>query len=474
MPWHCLFDALSVYTMKVLRLCPVVMLLSTSLWATAPAVNELPLPERVFPQLDGILKGAMSQSPRMLNQALNLEIAENSRIEARASLLPSVSAAYSYYKSNDTNKLTYNIPTSAGNTSNKYTVTRTPYSVSLSQPLYYWGERRNTARAGEIQQMITQGQYRDAYRALAQELRGGYLRLIVQKLAVKRASFNVEFANARLKQEEERLLKKVISEADIFTVRLNAEQAQITLERAEFDYENAKASFARLAGLGVISDDAIPESIPPTTYAARSFDQLLAGFLAQKDPPSTEASTLRHQLEIANLTFANQKTRLRPKLSATVGLSQSEDANYFGQHLTYTTTSLYGGISINWAIFDGFASQAATRSSLARVRQIENDYRQLTQRLALDAQSQVKLINFSARNMSITDRFMTSAQGNLKEVKADFGRGVKSDTDVSVAQLYLDDSEINANNARVDYLLKIGEFLGTIMEDPILANVSEK
>ncbi len=460
--------------MKVLRLCPVVMLLSTSLWATAPGVNELPLPERVFPQLDGILKGAMAQSPRMLNQALNLEIAENSRIEARSGLLPSLSASASYLKSSDSNKYLYSSQSGGISTSNTYLVTQTPYAVSLNQPLYYWGQRRNSAKMGEISQMITQGQYRDAYRALTQELRGGYLRLIVQKLTVKRASFNVEYANAHLKQEEERLLKKVISEADIFTVRLNAEQAQIALERAEFDYENAKASFARLAGLGTIADDSIPESIPPTPYAAGSFDQLLAGFLAQKDPPTTEASTLRHQIEIADLTYANQKTRLRPTVSATVGMSQSQTGNYFGQHVTYTLNSIYGGVSLNWSIFDGFATGAAVRRSLAQRRQLENDYRQLTQRLAMDARSQVKLINFAARNMSITDRFFTSAGGNLKEVKADFGRGVKSDTDVSVAQLYLDDSEINANNARVDYLLKIGDFLGTIMEDPILANVSEK
>ena len=460
--------------MKVLRLCPALTLLAVNLWAIAPAVNELPLPERVFPQLDGILKGALQQSPRMLNQALNLEIAENARIEARAGLLPSLSASGSYLKSSDSNKYLYSSQSTGISTSNTYLVTQTPYAVALNQPLFFWGQRRNNNKMGEIQQMITQGQYRDAYRALTQELRGSYLRLIVQKLAVKRARFNVEFANTQLKQEEERLLKKVISEAQIFNIRLNAEQAQITLERAEFDYENAKASFARLSGLGTMADESIPESIPVATYTAGTFDQLLAGFLAQKDPPTTEAAALRYQLEIANLNYANQKTRLKPNVSATFGLSQSQTGNYFGQHVTYTLNSIYGGVSINWSIFDGFASQAATRSALARLRQTENDYRQLTQRLALDAQSQVKLINFSARNMSITDRFFTSAGGNFREAQDDFRRGVKSDTDVSLAQLYLDDSEINANNARIDYLLKIGDFLGTIMEDPVLANVTEK
>jgi outer membrane protein TolC len=462
------------YAMKKWRLVAALPFLISGLFAAAPAATDVVLPERLLPQLDAILKNALQQSPRMVNRALDLEIAENNRIEARANLLPSFSASASYLISDDSNKYTYNTPGNSGSTTTSYVVTKTPYYVSLSQPLFYWGERKNNARMGEIQQMITQGQYREGYRALAQELRASYMRLTVQKLSLKRARFNVEFANSRLKQEEERLVKKVISEAEIFTARLNAEQAQIAVERAEFDYSNAKVSFARLAGLGVMADESVPDTIPAITYAAASFDQMLAGFLAQKDPPSTEAATFRHQLEIADLTYANQKTRLKPKLSASFGLSQDEQSNFYGQHVRYTLNSLYGGVSVNWAIFDGFASGAATRSALARRRQMENDYRQLTERLASDAQSQVKLINFSARNMSIYDRYLTSAEGNLKTVQDDFRRGVKSDTEVSVAQLYLQDSEISALNTRIDYLLKIGDFLGTVMNDPVLTNLAEK
>jgi outer membrane protein TolC len=75
--------------------------LGASLWAVAPAVDELTLPERILPQLDGILKTAVQQSPRMLNRALDLEVAENNRIQARANLLPTLSGSYSYYQAED-------------------------------------------------------------------------------------------------------------------------------------------------------------------------------------------------------------------------------------------------------------------------------------------------------------------------------------------------------------------------------------
>ena len=78
--------------MKIGRSFLAVPFLAVSVWAAAPATNELVLPEKLLPQLDAILKTAVQQSPRMLNRALDMEIAENNRIQARANLLPSANA----------------------------------------------------------------------------------------------------------------------------------------------------------------------------------------------------------------------------------------------------------------------------------------------------------------------------------------------------------------------------------------------
>ena len=451
--------------MKILRFFLAISLLAGSTWAATPAANELVLPERMFPQLEAILQTAVQQSPRMLNRALDLEIAENNRISARAKLLPSVGGYANYYDARDTR----------ADISGRLNVTKIAYNFSLNQPVFYWGERRNNAQIGEIQARMAKGQYRDGYRLLAATLRDNYMRLIVQKLGVKRAEFNVEYTRNILKQEETRLAQKVISEYQIFNVRLNAEQAQIALERTRFDFENAKVSFARLAGLAAtMSDDMIPNSIPTVTYAAGPYDQLLAGFLNQKDPPTTEAATLRSQLEIENLNYANQQTRLRPKLNFVLGVSQDEQSYTINVAQKYRFNSIFGGLSANWTLFDGFAAGAGQRSSLARRRQMENDYKEMTERLAQQAQTQAKLINFSARYMSISDRFVTSSEGNLKTKRDEFRRGIMSETDVSQAQLALYDAQINGYNGRIDFLAKIGDFLGTVMEDPIVAKLSVK
>lgn len=454
--------------MKSFNILLALPLLSAGVLATETAVSGLMLPEKIFPQLESVLQTAVQQSPRMLNRALDLEIAENNRVAARAGLLPYVSAGYSYNKSDDRQSYLF---TNQISSANSYRVTKTPYSASLSQPLFHWGERRNNAQVGVIQEKIAQGQYREGYRLLAQELRTGYLRLVVQKITLKRTRFYLQFSNNALIQQEERWAKKVISDADVALARLTAERAQIALDQAELDFQNAKLSLARLSGTGVLSDDAIPEQIPSMVYEPVALDRLLAGFLAQKDPPSAEAVTLRHQLETENLYYANAKTRLYPKVNAVLGLSQDQQNNLYGTIDSYSVSSIYAGVSVNWTLFDGFASGAAVRNSLARRRQMENDYRVLTERLAQDAQTQVKQLGFAARNMSITDRQLVNNEGALKSVEEDFRRMTKSESDVSLAQLALFDAKVSAANARLDYLVKTGDFLGTLMEDPSLNRV---
>jgi outer membrane protein TolC len=400
-------------------------------------------------------------------------MAENSRIAARAGMLPYLGGYVSYNQSRDKVSYLYDDPNASSVAS--YTITKTPYALALSQPLYHWGALHNTARIGEIQQNIAQGQYREGYRLLAQTLRGEYLRLILLKLSATRARFYLETTANQLKQEEERLVKKVISEAEIFGVRIAAERAQIAAERADFDLQSARNSFARLAGLGAsFTDDAIPDGIPGTGPVSGELDRMLVDFLAQKDPVSTEAATMRQQLAVENLTYQITRTRLWPKLSAVIGLTQDEQNNFYGSGARYSVNSQYAGVTLNWSIFDGFATGAATRSSLARRRQLENDYRQLTERLAQDAQNQVKLVGFSARSMSINDRLLLSGEGNVRAKNEEFGRGVRSEAEVSQAKLGLYDAQISAFSARRDYLLSVGDFLGTIMEDPVLANLAAK
>jgi outer membrane protein TolC len=446
--------------MKNLRLLAAMPLLIVGLFAA----DSLSTPEQFYPQLDGILKKAVAQSPRMISRAIDLDMAENDRVAAQAGLLPSVGGSYSYNLSQD----------KRGDLPDRSKVTKIYYNFSVTQPIFHWGERRNNARMGDIRKLMAESNYTEAYRLFAQEVRSMYLRLIISKLRANKAAAQNDYSAKQLVRSEERLAKKVISDAQMFSFRMEAERSQVGAERARFDLDTDKASFARLTGQPLLADSEIPDVIPAIPAQDAAIQGMLSGFLSQKDAPTTEALNYRNSIEIEKLGLANQKTRLKPKFNLVVGVSQDEQSYSLNVAQKYSVNSRYAGISVNWTIFDGFAARSAVRSSLSKLRMMQNDYRVLTDRLAQQAQTQAKMAGFFARYASINDRYLESGEGNVQSKKEEFTRGVIAEEDVRIAELGLYDVKINAYSSRADYYIQITEFLGTVVQDPVLSNLSMK
>jgi outer membrane protein TolC len=451
--------------MKLLRFLAVVApLFFAALQGVKTQASDVVTPEELFPQLDVILKQAVAQSPAMVSRAVDQEIAENDRIVARAAMLPTVGGYARFFESWD----------ERSDLSERTKFEKVYYDFSITQPIFHWGERRNLDRIGEIRLKLAQRLYRDGYRVLAQEIRGRYLRLIIEKVRAERAAFNATYTADRLKRDEDRLRTKAISEAQIFSTRIAAERAQIYRERTRFELENSKASFARLTGQPPLTDEQIPDAIPEITDQGPALEQLLAGYLSQKDSPTSEAFALRQSLAIERNNLANAKVRLLPKVSLMAGASQDEQSYTVDVANKYQVDSLYAGLMLNWTIFDGFSAGAAKRSAYARLRQLERNYTDLTTRLAETAQQQVKMASFYAREAAINNRLLESAEGFVNTQREAFGRGVISEEDVGSAQLNHMDNRMTAYLSRADYINQVCEFLGTVVEDPVLGNLANQ
>lgn len=444
--------------MKLFRLLAALSLLFSVIYAPALAQSVVTA-EKLYPELDEILKKAVAQSPRMINRAIDLENAENDRIAARAGLLPTAGGSFSYYEAKE----------KRGDIGVRMSVPRVYYAFSITQPLFYWGERMNSAKAGQIRELMVQGSYREAYRLYAQEVRNLYLSLITGKLRARRAAFNLEYANGQLRQGEERLEQKVISDGQMFSIRIAAERAQVEAERHAYQQQINLASFARLTGQQLRAED-VPDAVPSIMSQASVLQGLVQGFLAQTEVPTNEALYMRRSLELERLNLANQKTRLKPKLSLVLSATQDEQ-RYETIGYKYEVQSYYAGVSIYWTVFDGFSTRSAVRSSMAKIRAMENDYRVLTERLGEQAQNQLRLADFASRAAAINDKLLESAEGNLSTKREQFDRGAISKEEVDTAQLALYDAQLTAYAHRMEYLIQISELLGIVVEDPILANL---
>lgn len=438
------------------------LFVSGALWAAPAPVDGLPLPERIFPELEVILRDAVRRAPRFVQQSLAVELAEQGRIEAAAGLRPSVEASLRGVQSRDYR----------ADISGPLDITKVAFGTTVSQPLYHWGERRNRARIGEIAQLIAEQNFREAYRQLAQEIRRGFLSLIVQKTALARAQLAQRQAHDRARLTAERGAAGELSPTQLLTLQLGVEQGDLAVERAEFEFAASLGSFARLAGLADFPATRIPDELPAVTPPPAGPADLLAGFLQEQEPPGPPAFIRRQELAIADLNYENQRTRLRPKLSLLAGVSQDEQSFIIAEGRRFRVTSLFAGVAVNWTLFDGFAARAGRHAALLRRRQLANDYEQFVEALARHAQSQEKYLGFAARHMAITDRYLELGASQWRTQRAEAARGAVAEQEVVQAEISLLDARVNAFNARLDYLVRLGDFLGTIAADPILANLA--
>jgi len=434
----------------------------TAARAQHPDAASLPLPENLFPDLKGILENAVKLSPRMVSRNAENAIAEQNYIAARAGQLPSVNAylAYNPWQRDDRADLS-----AATDTKKLY------YNFNITQPLYHWGALQSNTRIGELQLKVAKGQTADAYRMLVQELRSLYLSVILRRMVVTRTQLNLGIARDQLAVAQSKFEKKVIAEGDLFMPRLNHDQAVLAADRATEDYETAKATLAKLSGAPVLADSQIPAEIPVLAATNDTLAPYLARFTSQKDPRSFYLDSLRDQVEIEKLNYQVAGTRLKPKVNMVVGASQDELSYTTNIAAKYKVQSTYVGVQVNWTIFDGFAARSAVANALTRRRQAEQNYEDSLRNLTEAARSSLKQLGFSARSMELANRVLLSAEGFLHSKEDDVKRGLASEAEVNSARLNYYDSLINAFNSRFDYMMKTGDFLSMMLEDPALANL---
>ena len=150
------------------------------------------------------------------------------------------------------------------------------------------------------------------------------------------------------------------------------------------------------------------------------------------------------------------------------GVTQNRQSYSLNAGLLYGVRDEYAGVNLTWSVFDGFSARGAVKSSLARKRQLEASYRQLTESLSEDAQRLERQVEFSLRQMRINDRLLGERGDYLHGSEEDFKRGTAAETDLNGARASFFSAQLAAFNARADYLERMSDFLGAIMEDPVL------
>jgi outer membrane protein TolC len=428
------------------------------------------LPEDLLPGLRPLLEAAMKESPTMLSANLTVATADANAIVDRSGLFPSLSGYGQYVSTQEA---------ISSNTSSSSTTNGPLYGLSFAQPIFQWGALKNQAAYGKLRSSIARRQYAEAYRALSLSVRAQYLALIEKKITL-RNSRNVEKNAAdTLTVQEERFRNGRISSAEITEPRLQVQEAQIGVDKAQEDYDSSRRMLAHLVGLQNIEDSDIPDDIPKPTFAPET----TASFFTEQskhDPLENNVllQTYKDTIKEDELTYKIQKVRLLPKFNVFVNYTQQNETNVTTVAnadntisrvpvLTAITVTTIG-VGANWTIFDGFATRGAVRSALAAKRLAERQMADYSANTADALMNLQKQIGFAGRLMDLTETRRALAVAAIGKVQNDVKNGVSPQSLLNAVSQNADTATLTAVSARADFLSRWAEYLSLAGVDPVL------
>jgi len=412
--------------------------------------------------LNEILVQALKQSPDMLMKGIELAQADVDRMQRASGLWPSIYGDL-HYASNVVATTNSETQKSDGFF----------YNFEIHQPVYHWGAVKAWADIGGLQRKIAQKNFADAYRTLVGLLRQQFLGLIRQKKLLQTQSFNLELAERGYKLDEEAYAKGGLSPSAIGNLRLVIEEARLTVARTQSELQQSKRIFMRLAGLGELSDERIPDMLSRPGWVDNQATRLVAEFQQTDGALKTpQAEVFKYLIREDDLNYRIAKTRLLPQLNvfADANLQNQTYATSTSVSQVATTNRNYGVIA-NWSIFDGFATRSAKLGALAGKRQHALQQQMYLASLQDDLRALTEQSNLTARAIALSEQRLAMATGGLSDAEEQAKQGRLSLANVAQARVAFYAVELAALDNRIALYNQWSRLVGLLWVDPILQNL---
>lgn len=432
-----------------------------ALGAEAPNIAGT-MPEDYLPELRSILQTARQQAPVTI--AANIEIALN---EARvygadAARLPNLSANFSY-----------NVSQTAisGDQATNNRDHGLFYSVSLTQNLFTWGALKNQSAIADINVRIAQRSYDSAYRMLAQNLRQIYLSLIAKKAALVQARYSLGVVEANFPIEQEKLARGLVARNQVLLREVARNEARMQVARLEAEFVGDRRRFSRLAGIDLITENAIPAEIPAPIVSVANGNAIADAVARDGGRTTLEAQIADLRIQQADRQLAIENVRQRPKISASAGTSLTNATTATPNTVTQqgvTTQSV--SVNAQWNIFDGLATKGAKLEAGATKRQQERRLAAVTEETIDSTQALAGQLALDLEALRLSETRREIAAATAQQAAAEFERGQLAKASVTDAESALLLATANRLMARAMVLSRWSELVSTAGMDPLNAN----
>jgi outer membrane protein TolC len=421
------------------------------------------MPEDYLPALKQILATALQRSPNLIGPAFEVELRGAQRIRERSALLPGFGGGFNY----GTTEVS-----ESGNNSSRSRDQGLFYNLGINQALFHWGALKNSYAIAKINQSISEKNFAKAYRDLAVLLRESYLGLIVHKAKVRVSGESLRMVQENVEVLQQRLQRGEVASADVSGEELKAREAKLDYDRARTELTNLRRTFIRIAGIGDLPEEAIPDTIPAPMFSPDLATAITATILRDQAKSTIEAQVHELRVQDALRRYKIDSVRLLPKFGLGAGYSiennTTVNGNSVGQRAVARQTM---NVSASWNIFDGFATRAAKMESRALQRLNATRRDAELQELLETVQALERHLKVDAVQLELVEVRRGMAEEIRRRAEEEYGFGKLPKLDIERAKIGIYLAETRTLEARAALLSRWSEFIALATYDPVLNNL---
>ena len=366
--------------------------------------------------------------------------------QARAGLLPQISANYQRTENDTLNRQTF--PALGGRTAeNRTSYTGESSILQLRQPIYRRYNWANFSFA-EAQVAAAEAAFDKDRQDAGLRVTQAYFEVLLAQAQVRVLEAQAEAFQGQLKLAERAFQAGAGARTDIDDARARVLQAQAALIDANNNVANARRVLSALLGRTPPTvADVAPERlklVPPQPAA-------LEHWIGQMESANPELASLRGQIQMAEEDIARQSAGHHPTVDFIAARTYGANDSNVSINNTYYTT--YYGFQATLPIFSGGGVSANVRQAAANRDKARSQYDAARERIAVDLQKAFHGMTVGVEKVRASQAAVDAAQQAVVSSQKGVQAGTRTTVDVLNAVQRVAETTQTLYQARYEYLV---------------------
>lgn len=363
--------------------------------------------------------------------------AQGRYVEERAAALPQLTAIGSLVRDRDESQKIYS-PMQTERTD------RRSAQITLTQPLYTWGQISAAIRAAKAGLKSASEQLRLYRQAALRDVSAAFYDVLLVRELHALALQNLDQKHRHAEEAQRKYQAGVATDYDVLAAAVSADNARPEAIRTEHQIRTARERLRFLLALTEEVDaqgdlEAAPGPVP-------GFGESFA--LARERRP--DLADLRYRVAIfqEQVLLAGAQDKPRVDFQGAYGWNYLEQPSVYGDGPSWSV-----GVQLSYPFFDGLRARGRVTQARSDLKRLQIDEATQADAIALDVRNALNALTEAQGILRALAGTMAQAERLLSMAERGFSLGVKTRLEVEDAELNLREAKSSLNRARRDVLV---------------------